>query len=1041
MSPARLVRLFVRHRNAANLLMILALVMGGVALARLNTQFFPNIGFDVIQISVEWPGASAEDIEDGIIRAIEPEVRFLDGIRTLRSTARESFGSVTMEFEPGSDMQAALSDAESAVSRITTLPAESEEPEISRFVLYETVSRLSISGPFPEARLKEIAEEIRDDLLDRGIDRISMFGARDEEIWIEVDADTLMSLDMTLDDVASAVRAQSRDVPLGTLDGDFERQIRTLGRRLDADTLGEVTIRTFDSGEKIYLVDIAEVSDRHDRTQPVADRDGHPAIELEISRAIMADALEAAATVDGYLAERAGTWPAGLAVQQFDKAADLIDERIQLLIKNGLGGLALVLVVLFVFLNARVAFWIACGIPISLMATVVVMLATGQSINMLSLFGMIMALGIIVDDAIVVGEHAAFRHSQGLTAAQAAESGALRMLAPVTAASITTIAAFLPILMIGGIIGQIISAIPIAVVAILVASLIECFLILPSHMRDALQTNRPPGAWRRYFDAAFDRFRDGAFRRFVSAIVAWRYLTLATALAVLVVSTGLIAGGRVGFLFFSSPESEVVLAEAAFAPGTPRETTHAMLHQMEEALVRAEQRFGEDSEGLVRIALARVGVGSSEQANETGDHVGSMQVELPPSDSRNVRTAAFIEAWRDEIEPMPGLERLIVRERIGGPPGRDLDVRLTAGTLDDLKAAALDVRELLDRYPGVSDIADSLPYGRPELILDLTPRGRALGFTTEAVARQVRNAFEGAIADRFARDDDEVTVRVRLRDDDRSAAGLRGLRLRTPGGGEVALVDVVDIREQRGFSVIRREDGVREVSVTAEVDNAVADANAIVADLPSAGLSAIADRYGVEFRFAGKAEEQQETFADMRIGGIIALSSIYIVLAWVFASYGRPLVVMAIIPFGLIGAIFGHMLLGYDLTILSMVSLLGLSGILVNDSIILVSTIDHHLRQDGKSVRDAVIDGTCERLRAVLLTSLTTIGGLTPLLFETSLQAQFLIPMAITLVFGLMGTTFLVLLVVPALLAIQEDIRSLPRRLLRRAERGAAAAE
>jgi len=1024
MSPAALVRLFVRHRNAANLLMILALIGGAVALSQLNTQFFPTLGFDIVRVDVEWPGAAAEDVEESIVQVIEPEVRFLDGVHRVTGTAREGFGSVVVEFVDGTDMQEARAEVETAVGRLTTLPEEAEEPQISRVVPYETVSRLAVSGPYDEAALKQLAQDVRDDLLDRGIDRVVLFGARDEEIWIEVDEATLRRLGLTLEGIADRVAQVSQDVPLGRVEGAFEQQLRSLGLRRTAGDFAGIEVRSFETGEKIFLGDIARLTDAFERAQPTADRDGRPAVEIEIQRATTADALVASATVRDYLAEREGTWPAGVQVEQYDVLADLIEDRIDLLIRNGAGGLALVLAVLFVFLNARVAFWIAAGIPVSLAATAVVMLATGQSINMLSLFGMIMALGIIVDDAIVVGEHAAHRRALGMAPLEAAETGALRMLAPVTAASLTTIATFLPILLIGDVIGQIVSAIPMVVVAVIVASLVECFLILPSHMRNALQrdpakVSRP----RRAFDRGFARFRDGPFRRFIAGCVAWRYLTVATAVAVLIVSVGLMAGGRVGFVFFKGPESETVFADIVFAAGTPRERTEAMIAELERALYAAEDELTGGRGGLVEMAFARIGATLDRHGpSDAGDHLGALHVELPPSDQRDIRTAAFIEAWRAEIEPVAGLERLIIRERTGGPPGRDIDIRLSGGSADALKAAAIATRGLLDRYAGVSDIEDDMPYGRPELILELTPRGRALGFTTGDVARQVRNAFQGAIADRFPRGEEEVTVRVTLADAGQTVAGLRDLPLLSPSGAVVPLEDVVTLREDVGFAEIRREDGVREVAVTADVDEAVTDANAILASLPADGLSAIAAGHGVEYRFAGRAEEQADTFADMRIGAVLGLTAIYVILAWVFASYGRPLVVMAIIPFGVIGAVLGHMLLGYSLTILSSVALLGLSGILVNDSIILVSAIDARLK-DGAAVAEAIIDGTCERFRAVLLTSLTTIGGLTPLLFETSLQAQFLIPMAITLVFGLMVTTFLVLIVVPALMSIEEDAR------------------
>jgi multidrug efflux pump subunit AcrB len=1035
MSPADLVRIFVRHRNAANLLMILAIVCGLFALSELNRQFFPNTGLDIVRIDVAWPGAAAEDVESGVLEVIEPEVRFIDGVDTVTGSAREGAGSVVLEFAAGTNMQKALSDVETAVGRIATLPEDAEEPEVSQVILYETVSRIAVSGPLGESELLALARDVRDRLLDRGVDRISLFGARDEEIWIEVDEATLRRLDLTLGNVAQSVGETSMDTPLGRLDGAVERQLRSLELRRTAPDYADIEVRSFETGEKIFLGDIARIEESFDRAQAIGLTDGRQAIELVIERAPTADALEASAIVTDLLAEMEGAWPAGVEVENFDVLADLIQDRIRLLITNGAGGLALVLAVLFVFLNARVAFWIAVGIPVSILATAVVMLASGQSINMLSLFGMIMALGIIVDDAIVVGEHAAYRRAEGLAPLDAAESGALRMLAPVTAASLTTIATFLPLFLIGDVIGQIVSAIPFVVVAVLVASLVECFLVLPAHMRDALAASpvRDTG-FRAAFDRGFGRFRDGAFRRFLGGCLAWRYLTVAAAVAVLIVAAGLIAGGRVTFVFFKGPESETILTDFAFAPGTPRARTEAMMAELERSLDAAEAAIAGSPGGLVEIAFGRVGAnldpGHGGGAS-SGDHLGGLQVQLPPSDERTVRTAAFIDAWRAEIEPLPGLESLTIRERMGGPPGREIDVRLTGGSADDLKSAALALRRLLGRYAGVGEIRDNLPYGRPELILDLTPRGRALGFTTDAVARQVRDAFEGAIADRFPRGDDEVTVRVLLAEAGRTAAGLRDLPLQSPAGATVPLEDVVDIREDVGFSIIRREDGVREVAVTAEVDEAVANANAVLQALPEDGLAAIAAEHGVDWRFSGRAEEQGETFADMQLGAMLGLTAIYVILAWVFASYFRPLVVMSIIPFGLIGAVLGHLLLGYDLTILSMVALLGLSGILVNDSIILVASIDRHLA-DGEDTRRAIVDGTCERLRAVILTSLTTIGGLTPLLFETDLQAQFLIPMAITLVFGLMVTTFLVLLVVPSLLAIQEDAKSGARWLRRK---------
>lgn len=1030
MKGVSIIEVFARHRTAANLLMTLMVIGGLGSLTRLNTQFFPDFGIDIVSVAIEWPGASAEDVDSNIVQAIEPEVRFLDGVKRVRSLSREGSASVTIEFEPGTDMQAALADVETGVGQVRTLPEDSENPEIRRVVRYDTISHIVISGPFPEIALKAVAKRMRDDLLDRGIDKIDVIGTRDEEIWVEVLPETLRRLDITLADIAKRIAETSQDIPSGDSGGALEQQIRSLGLRRDAESVGDVEIRALDSGQKIFLRDVANVRETFEEGGTTLRRHDYPAIELHVRRAVNADALQLAATVNDYMEEIAPTLPAGLVVEQYGVTADLIRSRIDLLLYNGLGGLVLVVLILFVFMNGPVAFWVAAGIPVALLGTAVVMLLTGQSINMVSLFGMIMALGIIVDDAIVVGEHAETQRRAGLSAMDAAVTGTRRMAVPVLCSSLTTIAAFSPLLLIGDVIGEIISAIPITIITVIAASLIECFFILPGHLRGALA--EPPAkssGFRHWFDTRFDRLREGTFRRTVLACLEWRYLTVAVAIGAFIVCLGLVFGGRIGFLFFPTPESDSIYANVRMVAGTPREHTERMVAELQRALSAAEVELTEGAGGLVVMDLARVGSGVGRHpATITldGDNVGGIIVELVPSDERNIRTEKVIESWRSKVRVLPGTDTLTLVPGSAGPPGRDLDLRIYGQDLLALRLAADEIALMLERYPGISEIEDDLHFGKQEAILEVSTRGRALGFDTEMVGHQVRNAFEGAIAKRFPREDEEVTVRVQVPRDRISMGLLENLYLRGPQGAEVPLAEVVRLSEKTGFAQIKREDGRRQVSITAEIDSRVITPAEVEAALWRDGLADVGKRLGVSFRFAGKAEERSQTFGDMRFGSFVALVAIYIVLAWAFSSYVRPLVVMSVIPLGFIGASLGHYFLGYDLTILSMVALLGLSGIVVNDSIILVSVIDE-LRATGRSVHQAIVEGACARLRAVILTSATTIGGLTPLMFETSLQAQFLIPMALTVVFGLLVTTLLVLLVVPAILGIQDDLTKLIR--------------
>ncbi|KZM51451.1 efflux RND transporter permease subunit [Labrenzia sp. OB1] len=1104
----------VRHSNAANLIMAVMVLFGAYGLAKLNTQFFPTVKTDRISVSISWSGASAEDVTANILEVVEPELRFIDGLDEIVSYGREGAASIQMEFVEGTNMQQALSDVEQAVSGVTTLPVDSETPVVSASTFTDSVATLALRGPYSEQALKVFARQMRDDLLARGIDKVELYGYRSPEYLVEIPERELHRLDLTVADISSQIAGNTTDLPAGNLDGAVERQIRALSEARSPEAVGRVEVKSFTSGEKTLVKDIATVVRDFDSSEKQGFSGGTRAVEMQILRAEKTDTLKAAAIVDAYLAEITPQLPQTLEILKYDVSADAVKGRISLLVENGLSGLVLVVAILFLFLNARIALWVAAGIPVAMMATLGIMWLMGESINMISLFALIMMLGVIVDDAIVVGEHTATRQSLGDTPQDAAVNGATTMLAPIFAASLTTIAAFLPILLVGDVLGQIMGTLPVVVVAVVIASLVECFLVLPGHLshalarkpawnwwrvviiagapafflsalvaqpdmsvppyldliddplrglkdsagtfvfevvvvvvcfllalavetlllalrrgRQAKDTDDQPGWFRRGFDTGFDWMRDYPFRALVAVAVRWRYVTLAFAIAAMILAVGLVRGGRVGFTFFPSPEAENLTASIFFHAGIPEDQAIAAILRIEDALTEAEESLTAGSDQKLVLATYAT-LGSA--GNSSGDNVANISVQLTLSEDRTIRTPEIVRAWRAAVPPIPGTSRIAIAERRGGPPGRDLDIRLSGASLKDLKAAAQELQQELSGFPGTSAVEDDLPYGKPELVVELTPRGRALGFTVESAARQIRNAFEGSIAQRFAEGDEEVTVRVKQVFDQEGTAALRQLSLKTTAGDFVPMTEVVNLTDAQGFSVVLRRDGQTVVTVVADVDSTVTSNNRIIAELDSQFLPDLAERYGLDYSFAGRAEEQSNAFSELLTGVLMAVAGIYIILAAIFASYARPIVVMSIIPFGTVGAIVGHYLMGYNLTILSLIGLLGLAGILVNNSIILVARFEER-RATGENLEIAAIGSSCDRLRAVLLTSLTTIGGLLPLMFETSLQAQFLLPMAITIVFGLGSATALVLVLVPALIKIGDDLGGLIR--LRRAPR------
>ncbi|MFZ1815369.1 MAG: efflux RND transporter permease subunit [Rhizobiaceae bacterium] len=1104
-----LVRLFTRHPNAANLLMVLMILAGIFSIARINTQFFPTLEIKTVTVVVSWPGASAQDVESNILEIIEPEVRFIDGVDKITAYAREGSGTISLEFSQAAEMQKATADVESAVKAITTLPEDSETPRVTRVQFFDRVASISLSGDVPEQTLRIHARKMRDDLIARGIDKVDFTGMRDRELQVEIDEAKLRQLGMSLNEISQRVAGNTRDMPSGNMDGQVEQQLRALAEFKSPRSLGQVEVRSFATGEKVYLSDIAKIHEGFEDGQVQGLSGSGTAIELTIRRAPTADTLVTARILDKYLEDASASLPPGLEVRKYDVAADALMERIMLLVRNGLSGLILVVAILFLFLNSKIALWVAAGIPVAMLATIGIMLVLGQTINMITLFGLIMMLGIIVDDAIVVGEHTATRFEAGDTPLEAAEEGASRMIMPVMAAMTTTLAAFAPIFMIRDTIGQIMSVLPVIVISVLLASLLECFFILPGHLAHALEPSRrrgwshvrhlifsfvfgaaiialsararqagidtplfsfaaqiaaarsamPPAifflvltaasflvgalaesiimllrrkkgsatesgnehewAFRAAFDNMFERFRSGPFASLVTLAFHWRYVTLAVSVScVLVLAVGLIAGGRVGFVFFPSPEAENLNANVVFQSGIPEPRARQILNEIGQSLQRTEIELGGEPGSLVSATFSALG----RAGQNVGESLAEINVQLLASEFRTVRTGEILKAWRRNLPKLPGVSRISLSERRGGPPGRDIDLELTGADVATLKKAAVEIIDVMSSVPGLSGIADDLPYGKPELIMKLLPRGSALGFTTEEVGRQVRDAFEGAIPRRFASGDEEVAIRLSMDSQLSGMSGLRNLELRTSTGEFVPLTEVVSLTGKQGFSSIQRQDGKTIVSLTGDLDSAVMTTEKAIALLSDSQMPQIAARYGLDWQFAGRALEREKAFADLGYGLMIAIAVIYIILAWTFSSYWRPVAIMLIIPLGLVGAVLGHWLMGFNLTIMSLISLLGLAGILVNDSIVLVSRMDERLDQ-GEDLAHAAIGASQDRLRAVLLTSLTTIGGLVPLLFEKSVQAQFMIPMALTIVFGLGVATLIVLFLVPALVGIGDDIR------------------
>ena len=1017
------ISLFANHKVAPNLLMLLLFIFGGYGIKQLNTQFFPYFAIDVVRVSIAWPGAAAEDVQKSITIPVEQELKNVANVKKVTSKTTRGGVSIALEIESGADLGEVTNTIKQRVDAVSNLPTDAETPTVGQIVRYDAVGTLLITSNGPVYELTNLARQAERELLNRGISKINISGLPEQEIAIQIEPKTMHDLGLSLKNMAGLINNQSQDVMAGTAGRTAgSRQLRAIGKVSDVSSFEQLPLLTGDNAQLLRLGDVADIRLRPKEDQATISYKGRPAVQLEIMRTDNDDTIKTAGIMNEWVVEARQRLPEGVEIAVFDEQWLLLKARISLLINNGAYGLLFVVGLLFIFLNSRVAFWVAMGIPASLLATWGVMYFIGGSINMISLFGMIMALGIIVDDAIVVGEDTLAHFQQGEPPLQAALGGAQRMMGPITASSLTTIAAFLPLLLINGIIGSILADIPIVVICVILVSLVECFLILPGHLHHALksQINKKPWRVRTGFEKGFENFKNNMFRPAVTFAIDFRLVTFSLAITALVLAVGFLVGGRIQFAFFPSVDGDNIRANVQFSSGTPASEVASYLVKVEDALLETEAELGGD---LIRQRVSYFGSNKLATAGiSSTDQVALLQIELDSSKLRLVSNAEFIEVWNKKIPKVPGLEKIIIDQPEAGPPGKPIDANITGASAEVMKQVALELQTALKVFTGVLNIDDNLPYGMEQLIFTLTPQATTLGFTSADIGRQLRYAFDGVTLQSFYLGADEVDVRLMLKDQDRNnLATLYALPIVLPSGNTVPLLELVKFSSRRGIDQFSSENGQLTVSVKADVDTGTTNANVVIAALKKDVIPDLERQYGVKISFGGKAADERDTLSEMLTGLVLALILIYVVLAWVFASYTWPVAVMFTIPFGLTGAVLGHLVMDRDLTILSLFGLFGLSGIIINNSIVLLSFYKG-FREQGIAPKEAIVEAACQRLRAVLLTSMTTIAGLTPILFEESLQAQFLIPMAISIVFGLALGTLLILFVVPSMILMLENL-------------------
>jgi len=1022
---------FARNGVAANLLMITILGMGLYSISfKIPLEVFPSIELDRISVRIPFRGATPDDVEEGVLRRAEEAIFDLQGIKTIRSSAREGVATLNIDVKKGQDERELLDAVKTRIDAITTFPDDVERASYEIAKRTREVISVVISGEISEREIRLLGEQVRDDLLALpGITQVEMEGARPYEISIEVAENTLRKYGLTLAQVAQAVRFGSLDLAAGSIrTSGGEILLRTKSQAYVADDFAGIVLLTTEDGTRLTVGDLATVKDGFEENPIDALFNGERAVVVEVYRVGDQSAIEVAEIVKAYIEESKSRTPDGVSLNYWRDRSVVVKKRLNTLLSSAWQGGLLIFLLLALFLRFSVAIWVCIGIPISFMGALAVMPVFGVTINIISLFAFILVLGVVVDDAIVTGENIYTHMRRGAKPIEAAIAGTHEVLTPVTFGILTTVAAFIPLFMVEGFRGKLFAQIPSIVVPVLLFSLVESKLILPAHLRH-VDISKPDNLLVR-LQQKIAIGLELAIIQLYQPVLGWilrnRYLGLAVFVGGSLIVFSQVFGGKVNYIFFPRVQSEVARAVLIMPPGTPYETTRKYVERIATAAKALKAKYREPGEHGSVIKDIMATSGTTGGAGAGVSYVGRVMFEIvsPEDRASEITSSQLVREWRRTIGVLPGAESLTFRAEIGRG-GAPIDVQLAGKDFDALEAMSELIKERLRSYPGVFDVGDSFESGKQEIRLALKPQAELLGLTVEDLARQVRQAFFGEQAQRIQRGREDVRVMVRYPEGERrSLDNLESMRIRAPDGMQVPFSEVADLALGRGYAKIKRVDRSRVVNVTADINKETADSEGIKQDLVGY-LDSMENQFSqIRYTLEGEAREQRESFDSLQAGMLFVLFAIYALLAIPFKSYVQPLIVMSVIPFGLVGAILGHATLGMNMSIMSIMGMLALSGVVVNDSLVLVDYVNRRVREGHSMIAAATMAGTA-RFRAVMLTSLTTFAGLVPLIFEKSTQAQFLIPMAVSLGFGILFATTITLLLVPVNYMILEDIKGL----------------